>query len=98
MLENVLKEKLRKLIKVNGRQFGFCPGRSTTDAIFIMRQLQMFSEKKRRNCVIHAFVDLEKARKAIEWALRRQKVPERLMTVCRIKIKSENSSRNIRGF
>ena len=49
-----------------------------------MRQLQeKFIEKKKK--LYHVFVELEKAfdrvqRKAIEWALRRQKVPERLMT------------------
>ena len=100
-------ERLRKLIKVDGRQFGFPPERLTTDAIF-MRQLQeKFSEKKKK--LYDVFVDLEGAfnqvpRKAIEWALRRQKVPEKLVTavihvsVCEMKIKDKNSCRNIRGF
>ena len=49
LFEKVLEERLRKLIKVDGRQFGYCPGRSTTDAIFIMKQLQeKFSEKKKK--------------------------------------------------
>ena len=70
LIEKVLEERLRKLIKVDSRQLGFCPGRSTTNAIFIMRQLQeRFSEKKKK--LYHVFVDLEKAfdqvpRKAIE--------------------------------
>ena len=82
--EKVLEEKLKILIKVDGRQFGFCQERSTTDAIFIMRNVQeKFSEKKKK--LYYVFVDLEKAfdrvpRKAFEWALRRQKVPERLLT------------------
>ena len=59
LFEKVLEERLRKLIKVDCRQFGFNPGRSTTDAIFVMRQLQeKFSEKKK---LYHVFVDLEKA-------------------------------------
>ena len=83
LFEKVLEERLRKLIKVDGQQFGFCPGRSTTDTIF-MRQLQeKFNEIKKK--LYHIFVDLQKAldqvpRKAIEWAMRRQNVPERLVT------------------
>ncbi len=45
--KKVLEERLRKLIKLDCRQFGFNPGRSTTDAIFVRRQLQKFSEKKK---------------------------------------------------
>ncbi len=60
LFENVLEERLRKLIKVDCRQFGFNPGRSTTDAIFVMKQLQeKFSEKK--NKLYNVFVDLETA-------------------------------------
>ena len=57
----VLEERLRKLVKVDGCQFGFCPETSTTDAIFIMRQLQgkFNSEKKKK--LYHVFKDLEKA-------------------------------------
>ena len=75
LFEKVLEERLRKLIKVDGLQFGFHPGRSTTDEIFIMRQLQeKLSEKKK---LYHDFVDLEKAfnqvpRKVIKWELRRK--------------------------
>ena len=61
------------------------PGRSTTEAISITRQLQeKYRDKKKR--LYHIFVDLEKAfdrvpREAIRWALRRQRVPERLIEV-----------------
>ena len=40
LFEKVLEERLRKLINVDGQQFGSCPGRSKTDAIFIMRYFQ----------------------------------------------------------
>ena len=41
-------------------QFGFRPGRGTTDAIFVVRQIQeQFVAKKRE--LWFAFVDLEKA-------------------------------------
>ena len=38
VLESV--KGMRKVIKVYNRQFGFMAGRSTTDAIFIVHQLQ----------------------------------------------------------
>ncbi len=39
LFEKLLEEMLRKLIKVDCRQFSFNPGRSTTAAVFVMRQL-----------------------------------------------------------
>ena len=82
--EKILEERLRKIVKINKCQFGFMPGKSTTEAIFVMRQLQEKYRKKRKR-LYHIFVDLEKAfdripRAAIRWALRRQRVPERLIT------------------
>ena len=63
-----------------GEQFGFVPGRGTTDAIFVVRQLQekYLAAKKR---LYMALVDLEKAfdrvpRKVIWWALRKLGVEE----------------------
>lgn len=48
LFEKVLEERLRKLIKVDGQQFSFSPGRLTIDTIFNMRQIQeTFSEKKK---------------------------------------------------
>ena len=42
--EKILEERLREIMKNNKCQFGFMPGKSTTGAIFVMRQLQ---EKQR---------------------------------------------------
>ena len=68
-------------VGVNRRsQFGFVPGRGTTDTIFVVRQLQekYLAANKR---LYMAFVDLEKAfdrepRKVIRWALRKLGVEE----------------------
>ena len=81
--EKVLEGKLRKITSIGENQFGFRAEKSTTGAIFIIRRLQeKYLEKKKK--LYHIFVDLEKAfdkipRKAIEWALRRQLVPELLV-------------------
>lgn len=81
--ERILNERLRHYIHISDNQFGFMGGKSTTDAIFIIRQLQeRYGEKKKK--LYHVFVDLEKAfdkvpRAAICWALRRQRVPESLI-------------------
>ena len=40
VLERVIEGRLRKIVKIDSMQFGFMSGRSMTDAIFIVRQLQ----------------------------------------------------------
>ena len=83
LYEKVLEEKLRRITLVGNNQFGFIAERSTIGAIFTVRQLQeKYLERKRK--LYHIFVDMEKAfdrvpRRAIEWALRRQLVPELLV-------------------
>ena len=60
-------------------QFGFVPGRGTTDTIFIVCQLEKYIAAKKPPCF--AFVDLEKAfdhvpRKVLRWLLRSLVVEE----------------------
>ena len=71
---------IRQVVSIDDSQFGFVPGRGTTDAIFVVRQLQekYLAANKR---LYMAFVDLEKAfdrvpRKVIWWALRKLCVDE----------------------
>ena len=71
---------IRQVVSIDDSQFGFVPGRGTTDAIFVVRQLQEKYLAANKRLYI-AFVDLEKAfdrvpRKVIWWALRKLGVDE----------------------
>jgi len=60
VFERVLEMRLRDRVKIDDMQFGFCPGKGTIDAIFVIRQVhEMFLENKKDLWI--AFVDLEKA-------------------------------------
>ena len=55
MVENII----RNTVNIDKMQFAFCPGRGTTDIIFILRQLQEKYLAKHRKLYM-AFADLEK--------------------------------------
>ena len=80
--ERTLETRLRDIVKIDEKQSGFLPGKSTVDTIFVLRQLQeKFGEQKKELFLV--FVDLKKAFdrvpiEAIRWAMRCQNVPERL--------------------
>ena len=80
ILERIVDGLIRQLVSVDDSQFGFVPGRGTTDTMFVVRQLQgkYLAANKR---LYMAFIDLEKAfdrvpRKVIWWALRKLGVEE----------------------
>ena len=83
ILEKVLESRIRQIVELDEMQFGFTPGRGTTDAIFIVRQIQEKFRAKGRP-LYYAFVDLEKAydripREVVRWALRDAGVDEWLV-------------------
>ena len=60
VIEKIFERNLWKVVKLDEMKMGFMPGRGTTDAIFIMRQLMKKYEMVGRNLYM-VFVDLEKA-------------------------------------
>ena len=75
VLERVAENFLGQQVRIDDMQFGFVPGRSTTDAIFTVRQLQgkVYAINKTL-CMV--FFDLEKSfdrvpSRVIWWALRK---------------------------
>ena len=47
ILEKILDKRIRKVVKIDPKQFGFMPGKSTVDAIFMHCQA-ISREKDRR--------------------------------------------------
>ena len=83
--ELVLDKRVRECTDIHESQFRFMPGRSTTDAIFIIKQtLEKYREGQKDICV--TFTDLEKAydrvpRDEIWRTMRERLVPEKYVTL-----------------
>ena len=84
--ERVLDRQVRECTYIHGSQFGFMPGRSTTDATFILKQtIEQYREGQKDICV--TFIDLEKAydrvpREEIWRSMRERLVPENYVKLC----------------
>ena len=79
----MLEKRIREQVKIDYMQFGFTPGKGTTDAIFVLRQLQE-NFRSQRKTLYYAFADLEKAydrapRETVRWVLRKAGVEEWLV-------------------
>ena len=82
-LMKVLEGLIRQRVEIDEMQCGFMSGRGTTDAIFIVRQLQE-KHLAANKPLYMAFVDLEKAfdrvlRDVIWWAMRKLGIDEWLV-------------------
>ncbi|XP_063620491.1 uncharacterized protein LOC134792945 isoform X2 [Cydia splendana] len=82
--EKVIERRLRHESDITQNQFGFMPGRGTTDAIFALRQLCEKYRRAKKNLHM-VFVDLEKAydrvpREVLWWALKEKSVPGKYRT------------------
>ena len=83
IVERVLENRMRTLVELDKMQFGFMPGKGTTDALFIVRRMQEeYLDKSKR--LYMCFVDMEKAfdrvpRRVMEWAMRKKGLPEILV-------------------
>ena len=76
-IERVIEKIIRERISIDDMQFGFMPGRGTTDAIFILRQLQ----EKQLAKIRKLYFAFEKAfdrvpRNVIWWAMRKLGIEE----------------------
>ena len=60
IVERVLERKNRELVNIDSMQFGFMPGRGTTDALFVVRRMQEEDRNKKKKLYM-CFVDIEKA-------------------------------------
>ena len=82
--ERVIEHRLRGMTYITMNQFRFMPGRSTMEAIFLIRQvMERYKEQKDLHMV---FIDLEKpydkiSRNLMWWALDNHKVPTKYVTV-----------------
>ena len=107
--ERVLDRRVIVCTEIHESQFGFMPGRNTTDAIFIIKQtIEQYREGQKDICV--TFIDLEKAydrvpREEIWRTMRERLVPEKDVKLvqdmyigCRTKVRTvagESSKFNV---
>ena len=105
----MVDRRLRECTEIRESQFGFMPGRSTTDAIFILKQT-IEKHREGQKDIIITFIDLEKAydrvlREEIWRCMRERSVPEKCVKLiqdmyrgCQTKVRSaagESGSFNV---
>ena len=98
ILEHILNAIIWEQVSINNMQFGFMPGRGTTNAIFILRQQQEKYLQKKKN-IYFVFVDLEKAfdhvpRRILQWAMQKLRVDEWIIQI--VKSMYDNAHSKVR--
>ena len=79
--ERIIDQRLRGEVEISSEQFGFMPNRSTTDAVYALRQMmERYREVQKTLHIV--FIDLEKAydrvpRQEVWRCLREKMVPEK---------------------
>jgi len=84
VVEWIFEGRIQQQIDIGNMQFGFMKGKGTTDAIFIVRQMQEKFRAKGK-MLYFGFVDLEKAfdrvpREVIRWTMRKLAAEEWLVS------------------
>ena len=61
IVERGLERRIRESVNIDSMQFGFMPGRRTTDTLFVMGRMQ--EEYRDRKKKLYYFVDIERRKK-----------------------------------
>ena len=77
IIKRALVRQIQTLVNLNKMQFEFMQGKATVDAIFLVRRMQGYYQKK-NNKLYTCFVDIEKAfdrvlRKVMKWVMRKKR-------------------------
>ena len=83
--ERIVEKRLRSDLKFSNQQYGFMPGKSTTDALFALRVL-MEKYREGQNELHCVFVDLEKAydkvpREEVWYCMRKSGLAEKYVRI-----------------